>query len=301
MHSILTLYTGCVTPQHRLPAGRGRCTALASPSLSSRAFQGPSAAEPRHRYGTSHADGQGEAWWLLPGHRDLSSPWPPSFSRTTTWWKTFLQPSCPVWPRKSCEQRCPVHEPLASSSPKLVFGAFPLKTTFAVRMHIKALSKVSSRSCFLAPAQGSTGWLTSPVIHWETITEQYQRTAWLLISQSRKDVTVPQNKGEWWCWPTWSGLPAWAGRSGPWWLGRDQETSGSWRGGSRRELDSPPEPCGLRHPALLPARAHATSGSPAAGAPLQTKMALGGLTPRGWHLDGDVCHPSSLAPGTRAG
>lgn len=80
------------------------------------------------------------------------------------WWKTFLQPNCPEWPRRSCEQRCPIPEPLGSSSPKLVFGAFPLKTTFAVSMCIKALSKVPSHSCFLAPAQGSTGWLTSPVI-----------------------------------------------------------------------------------------------------------------------------------------
>lgn len=162
-----------------------------------------------------------------------------------------------------------------------------------------------SHSCFLAPAQGSTGWLTSPVTHGQTIIEQYQRTAWLLVSQSHEDVTIPRNKGEWWHWPTWSGLPACAGRSSPWWLGQDQETSGSWSRGSRKELDSPPgptgqQPCGPRHPALLPARARTVSESPGAGAPLQREMALGGLTPRGWHLEKALVTPAIPAPWHRA-
>lgn len=35
----------------------------------------------------------------------------------------------------------PIHELLGSSNPVWGFGAFPLKTTFVVRMYIKALSK----------------------------------------------------------------------------------------------------------------------------------------------------------------
>lgn len=35
----------------------------------------------------------------------------------------------------------PIHELLGSSNPAWGFRAFPLKTTFVVRMHIKALSK----------------------------------------------------------------------------------------------------------------------------------------------------------------
>lgn len=37
----------------------------------------------------------------------------------------------------------PIHELLGSSNPVWGFGAFPLKTTFVVRMYIKALSKIS--------------------------------------------------------------------------------------------------------------------------------------------------------------
>lgn len=35
----------------------------------------------------------------------------------------------------------PIHELLGSYNPTQSFGAFPLKTTFVVRMHVKVLSK----------------------------------------------------------------------------------------------------------------------------------------------------------------
>lgn len=84
-------------------------------------------------------------------------------------------------------------------------------------------------------------------------------------------------------------------------LGRSvQSVMAGARPGNKRKLDSPSEPCGPRHPALLPARARATSWSPVAGAPLQREMALGGLTPRGWHLEKALGMSAIPAPWHRA-
>lgn len=55
------------------------------------------------------------------------------------WWKTFLQPNHLRGPEGAVSK--PTHELLGSSNPNRGSGAFLLKTTFVVRVYIKALSK----------------------------------------------------------------------------------------------------------------------------------------------------------------
>lgn len=127
----------------------------------------------------------------------------------------------------------------------------------------------------------SPGWLIPPVIHGKTLIQQYQRTTRLCVPVSQRPLsqeikgssdTDSHREG---CLP---------GQLCSWWLGRDQETSRSWKRVSQR--------------AQLPARAHqpaAVQSQVLSLAPRQSPgllhlglhckdMALSKVTPRGQHL-----------------
>ena len=203
------------------------------------------------------------------------------------WWKTLLQPSHPVSPRRSCEQRYPIHDSLASSRQNLVFGAFFSQKHFCSEDACKSSEqKVPSHSCFLAPAQGSTGCLTSPVIHGETIIEQYQRTAWLPASQSRKDITAPGKEGEGW----WASC-----LRGGW--GKTKKQAGAGEG-SPGELHSPPEPMASSHaaPGIQPRSPQSLHCKRISEAGASLQMALGRNNAEGSVPAGGLGHICHLAP-----
>lgn len=108
---------------------------LCIPSLLSTAFPEPRAAGPQHHHTNSKDMGGCSQGKGIHAHSFLPSVGQHGF----VWWKTFLQPNHLCGPEEAVSR--PTHELLGSSNPNRGFGAFLLKTTFVVRVYIKALSK----------------------------------------------------------------------------------------------------------------------------------------------------------------
>lgn len=112
---------------------------LCIPSLLSRAFPEPRAAGPQHHHGITTPTAR--TWMAAPSAKGsmLTASFLQWDSMALGGERYFFSPTTLHGPEGAVSR--PIHELLGSSNPNRGFGAFPLKTTFVVRMYMKALSK----------------------------------------------------------------------------------------------------------------------------------------------------------------